>query len=418
MTGRYGILTLIIASLIGAGIPLLAFSPTVCAIVLGLSILAILIMPGRTGLFKDLVNGINTPVGISTLLTLVLWLPGVLESLDTSRSLSVWGRMLVFISLSALIYHFLVHTSVDRCLRSLIIVSIFCLLIAFLGIHVATPIYGIFRGYGLETVNPEKILKYYGSVLACLVPVVLWSGFRLGGSWRILSLIHSAAAVVIIFTVDSFAGLLGLASGLVLGFAVLLCQQRNLLNGYAIIIFLGILFFAAIGFFAWVIIYLPNVPGSENIIGDVYYGRVDTIISTSIVDAHRQYIWAFGLQKGLEAPYFGHGIDISNFLPGASVLIEKFNQTFIPSHPHSWLLEIFLETGAIGVISLIVSLGCLISLWLRIGRTSPRDAACGISLVAAFWSSSMFNFSIWAAWWQGVFLILTAIVLAASRREI
>ena len=418
MVKRYDVLTLIITSLIGAGIPLLAFSPTLCGIVLGLSIIAIILKPGRTGLFQDLFYGFNTPLGISIVLTLILWLPGVFESLDLSRSLIVWARMAVFILLSALIYHFLVHTSVSWCLRSLIIVSIFCLFIAFLGIHVSTPIYGVFRGYGLETVNPEKILKYYGSVLACLVPIVLWGGFRLGGAWRFLSVIHSVAAIVIIFTVDSFAGLLGLVSAMVVGITVLVSLRKNFLNGCGTKILLGILFCALVGFFTWIIIHLPSVPGPENIIDGVYYGTIDTKISTSIVDAHRQYIWAFAFQKGVEVLYFGHGIDISNFLPGASVLIEKFNQEFIPSHPHSWLLEIFLETGAIGLISLLVALGCLVSFWLRIGKTSPRDAACGIALLAAFWSSSMFNFSIWAAWWQGVFFILSAIVLASSRRKI
>ena len=99
------------------------------------------------------------------------------------------------------------------------------------------------------------------------------------------------------------------------------------------------------------------------------------------------------------------------------MLIEKFNQTFIPSHPHSWLLEIFLETGAVGLMMLLLTLVLMRSRWLRVGKTSPGTAACGIAVFVAFWSSSVLNFSIWAAWWQGVFLVLSAIVLAAAARD-
>jgi O-antigen ligase len=81
------------------------------------------------------------------------------------------------------------------------------------------------------------------------------------------------------------------------------------------------------------------------------------------------------------------------------------------------VLEIFLETGAVGLAALLLALVVLLRLWLRIGRTSPGAAACGITVFAAFWSSSMLNFSIWAAWWQGVFLVLSAIVLAAARHN-
>ena len=72
---------------------------------------------------------------------------------------------------------------------------------------------------------------------------------------------------------------------------------------------------------------------------------------------------------------------------------------------------------AVGLVILLLALALMLRLWLRIGRTSPGTAACGIAVFVAFWSSSMLNFSIWAAWWQGVFLILSAVVLAAAPRD-
>jgi len=95
-------------------------------------------------------------------------------------------------------------------------------------------------------------------------------------------------------------------------------------------------------------------------------------------------------------------------------VVTQFNQAFIPGHPHSWFIEMFLETGALGLLALIVALGALLWRWVDVAARAPVEAAIGIAVFAGFWVSSMLNFSIWSAWWQGVFLVLTAIVLAAA----
>ena len=410
-------LTLASAIFVGIGIPLLASSPTVTGIALALGLILLLAAPGRLQLVADLAHGARTPLGMATALTFILWLPGIVESPEFGRSIGIWGRMIGFVLVAALIHHFLSRGALNSCLRALIVASLVCALIALLGLYVASPIYGLFRGKGWVEVNAAQILKYYGSALACLTPVVLWAAFRLGGRWRVAGLVYLPAAVVLIFAVDSLAGLLGLVAGLVVGAVVGICQCWHVLRGHAAALFLGLLALLLIAAVAWIFSYLPPTPGAEQIADGIYHGPVDTELPVSLIDAHRQYIWGFAFDKGLEAPFFGHGIDVSNHLPGASILIEKFNQTFIPSHPHSWLLEIFLETGAVGLVILLLALALMLRLWLRIGRTSPGTAACGIAVFVAFWSSSMLNFSIWAAWWQGVFLVLSAIVLAAASRD-
>ncbi len=415
---RAPVLTLAAAIFVGIGIPLLASSPTVSGIALAIGFILLLAAPGRLHLASDLARSVRTPLGLAVLLTFIVWLPGVVDSPDFGRSIGVWGRMAGFVLVAALIHHFLARGALDSCLRALIVASLVCALIALLGLYAASPVYGLFRGKGWVEVNAAQILKYYGSALAGLTPVVLWAGFRLGGRWRIAALVNLPAAVVLIFAVDSLAGLLGLAAGVAVGAVVGICQCWHLLRGHAAALFLVLLALLLILAFAWVLSNLPAPPATEQIVDGIYRGPVDTTLPVSLIDAHRQYIWGFAFDKALAAPYFGHGIDVSNYLPGASVLIEEFNQTFIPSHPHSWLLEIFLETGAVGLVALLLALAFLLRLWLKVGRTSPGTAACGIAVFVAFWSSSMLNFSIWAAWWQGVFLVLSAIVLAAAPRGV
>ena len=410
-------LALAAAIFCGISAPLLASTPTVFGVALALGLLLLLAAPGRLQLAANLAQGARTPLGMMIIFTFLLWLPGVAESPDLGRSLAIWGRMVSMVVVAALIHYFLSRGALDACLRAMVVAALVCAVIALLGLYAASPIYGLFRGKGWVDVNAAQIPKFYGSALAVLAPVVVWAGIRLGRRWLYAGFLHLAAAFVLILAVDSLAGLLGLVAGLVVGGSVYICQCWYLVRGHAAALFLiglAVLLVAAI---AWVIFNLPPSPDAEQIIDGVYHGPVETGLPVSLIDAHRQYIWRFSFDLALEAPYFGHGIDVSNYLTGASVIIEKFNQTFIPSHPHNWLLEIFLETGAFGLAFLLAALAFLLRLWLRIGVVSPGTAAAGIAVFVAFWSSSMLNFSIWAAWWQGVFLVLSAIVLAAAPRD-
>lgn len=410
-------LALAAAIFAGIGVPLLASSPTVFGVALALALLLMLAAPGRLQLVVAAARGARTPLGLAIILTFLLWLPGVADSPDLGRSLAIWGRMVGMVAVGALIHYFLSRGGLEACLRAMIVAALICALIALLGLYVASPIYALFRGKGWVDVNAAQILKYYGSALACLAPVVVWAGIRLGGTWIYAGLLHLAAAFMLILAVDSLAGRWGLIAALVIGGIVYVCQCWQLLRGRAAALFLILLAVLCAAAVAWVLTRLPPPPDAGQIVDGVYRGPVETGLPVSLVDAHRQYIWGFSFDSALDAPYFGHGIDVSNYLPGASVLIEKFNQTLIPSHPHSWLLEIFLETGAFGLAALLAALALLLRLWLRIGAGSPGTAAVGVAVFVAFWSSSMLNFSIWAAWWQGVFIVLSAIVLAARPRD-
>ncbi len=404
------------ATFCGISAPLLASSPTVFGAALAFGLLLLLAARGRFQLVSDLARGARTPLGMTIVLTFVLWLPGVADSPDLGRSLAIWGRMVGMVIVAALVHYFLSRSSLDACLRAMVVAALVCAVITLMGLYVASPIYGLFRGKGWVDVNVAQILKYYGSALAILAPVVVWAGLHLGRRWFYAGLLHLTAAFVLIFAVDSLAGLLGLVAGSVVGGIVYICQRGHLMRGHAAALFLILLAVLLAAAIAWVLFKLPPPLRAGQIINGVYHGPVEPGLPVSLIDAHRQYIWRFAFDAALEAPYFGHGIDVSNHLPGASVLIEKFNQALIPSHPHNWLLEVFLETGVFGLAFLLGALALLLRLWLRIGVVSPGTSAAGVALFVAFWSSSMLNFSIWAAWWQGVFLVLSAIVLAAAPR--
>ena len=90
----------VMAALVGIAVPFLVFGRAVTAVLLIVAVLCVFFLPQRDGCLRSLVRQARTPVGIMVGVTLVLWLPGVVFSLDPLRSVLVWTRMIFFVGAS------------------------------------------------------------------------------------------------------------------------------------------------------------------------------------------------------------------------------------------------------------------------------------------------------------------------------
>ena len=150
--------------------------------------------------------------------------------------------------------------------------------------------------------------------------------------------------------------------------------------------------------------------------GPTFLDNPDTYLPIWLIDPHRQAIWKFTFERTMEMPWFGHGIDTINLQPGASENAEGFYQSWIPSHPHNWTLEILSETGILGLVSLMAT---LLILAVRLARNflannHPNQNLALLALSTGFWSSAFFNFSIWSTWWLLTYFVLFAITSSAG----
>lgn len=396
----------------GAGLPLLASGRVATAIAVALAVILVLLHPDRAAVICRLWRATRSPLGLSLGLLFALWLASSLFSPEIGRSLGVWGRMIGFIVGAGLIGGFLTGNE-DACrvaFKCLIATGLFFLAVALAGIYVHSPVYGLFRGQGWAEVPSARLLKSYGSAVACLLPVWLWAGWRLGGTWRWVGLACLPLGVLLVFAVDSRAGLVGLAAALVVGAGVIGLGRFRA----AFVSLVAALVLAAT---CLALAQLPIMPSPATMDEAPVIERFADAPPASLLDPHRQAIWGFARDRSMESPWLGHGVHIASRLPGAGTVIPQFNQEFIPSHPHNWLLEVFLETGALGTVALLVA---LVLLMARILAISPHDrgaGAAGAALFAAFWCSSFFNFSIWSSWWQVTFLLLLAFLLAGPARR-
>jgi O-antigen ligase len=118
-------------------------------------------------------------------------------------------------------------------------------------------------------------------------------------------------------------------------------------------------------------------------------------------------VWRFTAKEVIGHPFIGWGLDSSRAWPD-----------HIPMHPHDAALQLWLETGAVGV-----ALAALFWAWLfvRIDLVAADDrpaAAVMAATAAAYLTIGAISFGVWQEWWLalGAFAMAACALLLKDRR--
>jgi O-antigen ligase len=395
------------AIFIGVSIPSLVLGRAVAGVAMVLALLCIALLPSRKACLQHLKKTAGSPLGLLVCATMALWLPAVVFSLDPMRSFEAWARTIVFISGAVMVWGALAEEPelLELSLRVLLLASGVAVVVALVALFGPRDFLSIIR---LKSyfVRPEEALKGFAAVTMLMVPVVWWAGRRLGGYWAKVGIALVLCFLVIIAEVKNMAAFAGLCA-MVIVFGLYIWSKQNLTSS--------------------ILVTLALVVGIASLIVTLYVVRGDLKPHPEIdfdyaapiwlIDYLRQVVWSFSLEKAWESPWIGHGINVVNFLPGADQAIHTSGINFIPGHPHNWAIEIFAETGLVGLLPLVV---VVVALIVRLGQVyfRSRDAAVLMALAVnvGYWGSGLSNFSFWSAWWQVSFMALIAICLAGQRR--
>ncbi len=118
-------------------------------------------------------------------------------------------------------------------------------------------------------------------------------------------------------------------------------------------------------------------------------------------------IWRFASLLIAHKPILGYGLDASRVYP-----------THIPMHPHDAAIQLWLETGVVGVLLAALFWGWLFYRIERISRTDPVWAAAACATAVAYLLIGAVSFGVWQEWWLGlgaVAIALCGMVLKARR---
>lgn len=393
--------------LLGISVPLTAFGNAALGVAFGLAVLLGLVTLRKSTARSLFLRPLRTKAAAAVAVTLGWWVLSAVFSVDPAGSFEVIVRVILF----ALAFCIVIQAAAELRGASDAAQSAFVYGLAAVGtlavvaLTVDTSLLRLFKPLSTAPIAPHDMFNSYKSSLAIALPVVAWIAWRRPQTWiRIAALIALGTGMALILGLKgqvSYAALGGFI-GAIGAIALLFLAGRLNRAGRGILI--AVFLVAAFAGGVAVLSKLPEAPISEAV-------RDDPPLPA--VDVHRQAIWGFVFGKALEAPILGHGINAIDKVPGAKVEVLDFNQEYVPAHPHNWFLEILSETGFPGLLLFAAAVLLSMIAVARLALQGRRGGWAAIAVMGAFWTSSLANFSIWAAWWQIAYLAILALPVSA-----
>lgn len=397
------------AVLVSAAIPSLAFGRAVFAVAFGLGFLALLASDLRRPAWRELVERARSPVGLAIVATLGCWTLSALGSDFRFRSLEAVWRSGLFVAAATMIHGGLRGRPELVRLAVISLVAMSCVAAAFavLASTVLPELYWTLRLKGWIARPLQVELKAYSSVILFVLPLFALvfmdrrPALAGGTALSAMALLYLAYATS---NRAAVAGLLGALMALILARAMRKRSAKVLLAGLGLLVGLTALVVYAL--------YDSRAAAAHDALTK-YLRNQDWLVPLWLIDFQRQEIWGHALALVRGAPWLGIGANTINFTPGADTPMPG-NESLhiIPSHPHNWAIEILVEAGAVGLVALLVTLALVFLSLLRCyRRTGDGGALAAIVILAAYWTSGLFNFSYWSAWWQISFTLSVALAL-------
>ncbi|NMM43049.1 O-antigen ligase family protein [Rhodospirillaceae bacterium KN72] len=352
--------------------------------------------------WDEVFRRIVSPLGMTLGAGFLLWLSSALLSDHVWASVETVIRTVAMVFAGLLFSVFLDEDSDRRQImgRALVWISLAVILFVVACFYLGDHIDGFVRAVGGgEWASAQVRFKMFGSAVVCLLPVVFYFGLRIGGSvkWAAFSCVPLVMLELYADGVEpSYSGILGMVgSSAFVAVVLLLGRIRPAMRR----IVLSVLLVGALGGAVVFLEALPKPPAPPV-----------PQMNVPFPDWHRQVIWGFTWEQLKSSPVLGVGPNTISKVPGAHDIIPGMNQEYIPAHPHNWVLEIGSETGILGLSAFVAALLMFVRRYSVRVVAGRCDGWAGLFLMGVFWSSAMVNFSIWAAWWVLVFVLLVALL--------
>jgi len=129
---------------------------------------------------------------------------------------------------------------------------------------------------------------------------------------------------------------------------------------------------------------------------------------------HRVRMWAYSGELIQQAPVFGHGFDGSRLYDDLTFRAPDGRDIVVLSmHPHNVGLQLWLETGLIGVLLAVGFLLALLKTVLKSCAESARAfAAAGLIVTIA--TSGAVTVGVWQHWWWALIFLTASLIILIS----
>lgn len=128
---------------------------------------------------------------------------------------------------------------------------------------------------------------------------------------------------------------------------------------------------------------------------------------------NRLEVWDFLSRRVMESPLIGHGMESTRFLKADHVMPHMRTDHIM--HPHNISIQLWLETGVLGVVLFLVF---TVFLYRSVVARAEKEQKYMFVLVMPVLANLSMSYSMWQAWQLGMICTLAALITtAASAKE-
>ncbi|MCB1557132.1 MAG: O-antigen ligase family protein [Alphaproteobacteria bacterium] len=257
------------------------------------------------------------------------------------------------------------------------------------------PIWHLTHGLAFDQPVPSESVMNR----SVIVLVMLFSPIAgmLSGRGRLVLL---ALFLPVLLTTESQSAQIGLAVGLLT--ALLPAAVYKSSKAWA---GLGLAIAAYMAFFPWLVSALFQTL-APLVDANPFLGR------GGAYGADRLEIWHFVAQKAMESPFYGHGIEATKELTFDTQALYHTSAHVL--HPHNFLLQLWIEFGAIGVTLVFVMIAILLKTMFE--RLSVLQNRIALPTFMTAFSIASTSYGLWQSWWLGLLLLSAGLVFFAVKR--
>ena len=126
---------------------------------------------------------------------------------------------------------------------------------------------------------------------------------------------------------------------------------------------------------------------------------------------HRVRMWSYSWELIQQAPWIGHGFDSARVFDGLTFQAPDGRDiTVMSMHPHNIGLQIWLETGLIGIILAVSFLLTLMTVALKY-CTGPVGAFAATGLIVTIATSGSVTIGVWQHWWWALIVLASSLII-------
>jgi O-antigen ligase len=268
------------------------------------------------------------------------------------------------------------------------------------GMSIALILLGAGAAYGLNYDQPLwgkenrhaiRTLSHAQTVIAVFLVPCLFTLWQRGAMCRIYASAMAAATIVIFVNLEHGASNIAImvsATSLVL---VIFTDRAGL----------GLVCIGAATAILSMPVFLEMVLPTTEALSALSYSDGNWASET-----HRYFMWRFAVGAISDGSYLtGFGADASRGFPGAKEKV-MWGIELMPLHPHNGALQVWLELGALGIVTF---LALLVAIFRGTRAFARKDIAICAALLSAYLVPWMLSYGIWQSWWLALGWLAAAI---------